>query len=152
MYYDISGATEADLRAQLNTFGPVGYDGYKGDSTTHWFIGWNWPGYGESSCQQSDVTLSYDIQVIFPRWTPPENTSPALVAKWVSYTRLLAEHEEGHVDFIMANYLSVAGAIKRATCESAEAAAQAALASLRQHDVDYDAATSHGETQGARFP
>jgi predicted secreted Zn-dependent protease len=152
VYYDISGSTENELRAQLDARGPVGYDGYKSDATTRWFIRWNWPGYGTRSCNQSAATVSYDIQVIFPRWIPPENVTPDLVAKWVNYTRVLAEHEKGHVDVVVANYQSVADAIKGATCETAEAKAQAALAPIRQHGIDYDAATNHGATQGARFP
>lgn len=152
VYYDVSGSTENELRTQLDALGPVGYDGYKGDATAEWFIRWNWPGFGSSSCQLSEATVSYEIQVIFPRWTPPENVSSDLVAKWVSYTRALAEHEKGHVDYVVANYQSVLDAIRGAACETADAAAHAALAPIRQHDIDYDATTNHGATQGARFP
>lgn len=152
VYYDISGSTTNELRAQLDALRPVGYDGYKGDATTKWFIRWNWPGYGSSSCNLSLVTVTYDIQVIFPRWTPPKKIPPDLVAKWVNYTHALADHEKKHVDYVVDNYKSVADAIKQATCKTAEAAAQAALTAIRQHDIDYDAATNHGATEGARFP
>ena len=60
-------------------------------------------------------------------------------------THIINTH--GHSDHTAGNE-----AIKAATCETAEAAATAALESLRQHDIDYDAATNHGQTQGARFP
>ncbi len=152
IYYDISGSTESELRAQLDALGPVGYDGYKGDSTTKWYIQWNWPGYRTNTCDLSAAAVSYDIQVIFPRWAPPENADPGLVAKWADYTRALAEHEKGHADFVVANYRSVTEAILAASCQTAEHAAQTALAAIRQHDLDYDAETNHGATQGARFP
>jgi predicted secreted Zn-dependent protease len=87
-----------------------------------------------------------------PRWVPPKTASPGLVAKWANYTHALAEHEKGHVDFVVANYRSVAKAIKSATCGTAETAAQAAIDPIRQHDIDYDVVTDHGATQGARFP
>jgi predicted secreted Zn-dependent protease len=152
IYYDISGSTEDELRAQLNTLGPVGYDGYKGDAATEWFIRWNWPGYGTSSCDLSAAEISYDIKVIFPRWTPNENSSPELISKWASYTKLLAEHEKGHVDSVLENFPSVVEAIKAATCETADAVGTELLGKIRQFDVDYDAATRHGATQGAIFP
>jgi predicted secreted Zn-dependent protease len=152
VYYDVAGSTENELRAQLDALGPVGYDGYKGDSTTQWIMRWSWPGYGSSSCDLSAAEVTYDIRVILPRWKSPENAGPDLVAKWTNYTRQLAEHEKGHVDFVVAHYPSIADAVKAAQCETAEVAAQAALARIRQHDVDYDAATHHGATQGARFP
>jgi predicted secreted Zn-dependent protease len=152
IYYDISGSTEAELRTQLDTLGPVGYDGYKGDATTEWFIHWNWPGYGSSSCDLSAAEISYDIKVIFPRWIPDENASPDLVAKWANYTKLLAEHEKGHVDSVLKNFPSVVDAIKGATCETADAVGTELLQQIRQLDIDYDAATQHGASQGTRFP
>ncbi|HTK03517.1 MAG TPA: DUF922 domain-containing protein [Alphaproteobacteria bacterium] len=153
VYYDISGSNENELRTQLNMLRPTDHSGYKADSVTNWFIKWNWPGYKTSGpCNLDAVTVSYDILIIFPRWKIPENTDPNLVARWEKYTQSLTEHEKGHVDFIVNNYLSVAQAIKGATCDTAEATAQAALIPLRQHDLDYDRETSHGKTQGARFP
>jgi len=100
----------------------------------------------------SAAVVTDDIQVILPRWNPPADASPALVARWNEYVHRLAEHEQGHVDFVVASLPRVEAAIRAATCDTAEAAAQAALVPIRQHDVDYDAATQHGATQGARFP
>ena len=151
-YYDIAGATEGELRAELNAKGPVGYDGYRGDATTQWFIGWTWPGYGTSFCTVSAPAVSYQITVIFPRWRAPASAPPALTAKWTDFEQALGEHERGHVDFVVTHYNSVSAAIERASCATAEAAAQDALKPIRQHDIDYDAETNHGATQGARFP
>jgi predicted secreted Zn-dependent protease len=151
-YYSIFGSSESELRAQLDAKAPLGYDGYKGDATTNWFIRWDWPGYGNSSCDLSMATVSYEIVVTFPRWTPPDGTPPDLVAKWDSFTRDLAEHEQNHVDFVVDNYLSVLDAIRHATCQTADAAATSALEPIRQLDRDYDAATNHGESEGVRFP
>jgi predicted secreted Zn-dependent protease len=152
VYYDISGSTEGELRTQLNTLGPVGYDGYKGDATTEWFIRWNWPGYGTSSCDLSAADISYDIKVIFPRWVPTKDISPDLIVKWANYTKLLAAHEKGHVDSVLENFPAIVNAIKGATCETADSVGNEFLDRIRQLDIDYDADTQHGATQGARFP
>lgn len=151
-YYSIFGSSESELRAQLNAKAPIGYDGYKGDATTNWFIRWDWPGYGNSSCDLSKATVSYEIVVTFPRWTPPNDAPPELVTKWDRFTRGLAEHEQNHVDFVVDNYLTVLDAIRNATCRTADAAATSALEPIRQLDRDYDAATNHGESEGVRFP
>ena len=151
-YYDITGSTESELRAELNSKGPVGYDGYKGDATTRWVIGWTWLGYGTSLCTLSAPTVTYQITVIFPRWKAPANAPPVLISKWTNFEQALSEHEKGHVDFVVAHYPSVTTAIEGATCATAEAAAQNALKPIRQHDLDYDAETNHGATQGAHFP
>jgi predicted secreted Zn-dependent protease len=140
------------MRQQLDSLSPVGFDGYKGDATTNWRINWGWDGYGNSSCDLTTANVTYSIEVTMPRWQAPQDASPELITKWNNYIQALAEHEKGHVDNIVANYKSVEDAIKNATCDTAEAAAQAALDPIRQYDIDYDAETNHGATQGARFP
>jgi predicted secreted Zn-dependent protease len=151
-YYDVSGTTADELRTQLNAVRPTAYDGSKGDAVTTWHIHWDWPGYGTSSCNLSAATVSYDVEVEFPHWVEPDDPDPGLVSEWTTYTRNLATHEEGHVDYVVDHYESVAEAIKGATCTTAEAAAEAALNPIRRHDLDYDADTDHGATQGAIFP
>lgn len=152
VYYDIEGKTEEELRAQLDELGPVDSSGYKGDALAEWVVSWNWPGYGTENCDLSEAEVSYTVKVVFPRWMPPEDASNNLVIKWFNYTYRLAKHEQGHVDYVVANYQIVGEAIKGATCETAEAAAQAALEPLHEFDLDYDRQTGHGATQGARFP
>ncbi len=152
IYYDISGNTENELRQQLDSLSPRGYDNFKADATTNWRINWSWTGYGNSTCDLTSAEVTYNIEVTMPRWESPQDASPELVTKWNSYIQALAEHEKGHVDFVVENYQFVETAIKNATCDTAESAAQDALLPIRQLDIDYDADTNHGATQGARFP
>ena len=152
IYYDISGNTENELRQQLDKLSPRGYDNFKGDATTNWRINWTWDGYGNSNCDLTSAEVTYSIEVTMPRWESPQDASPELITKWNNYIQALTEHEKGHVDFVVENYMSVETAIKNATCDTAESAAQAALLPIRQYDIDYDAETNHGATQGARFP
>ena len=149
-YYDVTGSTATAVRAQMYQLGPVDH-GQHEDAYTAWYINWRWPP-GPGGCDLADVTVSDTITVTFPRWTPPAAASQALVADWVRYTHALATHEEGHVDFVVATLPAVKQAIESATCATADAAGNAVLDRIRQHDLAYDAATDHGATQGARFP
>jgi predicted secreted Zn-dependent protease len=151
-YYDISGSTAEALRAQMDASGPIGDDGYRGDAITRWHIRWNWPGYNTRQCRVNQASVSYEITVLLPRWAPPDDIPFELTERWTNYINALVEHEKGHVDIVVANYLSVADAIQGATCETAEAAAQSAVDAIRQLHLSYDAETDHGATQGARFP
>jgi predicted secreted Zn-dependent protease len=152
IYYAVGGTTPAQVRARLNARAPSSPDGCRCDAFTRWRFRWSWPGYGGAGCQLRRAVVSLHIDVVFPRWTHPRTASAGLAAAWARYARALARHEQGHVDYAVARYPAVVRAIKRATCRSADAAAQAQLALIRKHDVAYDAATQHGATQGARFP
>jgi predicted secreted Zn-dependent protease len=152
IYYDVGGSTESEIRDQLNVSAPVGKDGFRGDALTTWDIRWTWDGYGNDSCDLNSVKVTYDIRVQFPRWTPSADVSQKLRTKWNSYIAALTAHEKGHVDNVVANFPNVVNAIRRGTCSTADARAQDILTAIRQNDLDYDARTNHGATQGAIFP
>jgi predicted secreted Zn-dependent protease len=99
-----------------------------------------------------EATVSYDITVTFPRWAPPADATPELVAKWNGYLYALGLHEIGHVNNVISHSPEMVAVIKGGTCLSAEDAAQAVLRQMRQFDSQYDYNTDHGRTQGARFP
>ncbi|WP_174293281.1 DUF922 domain-containing protein, partial [Sphingomonas bacterium] len=73
-------------------------------------------------------------------------------AAWRRYAAALDEHEAGHVRYAWQHRGDVLAAIRGATCATAEAAGQAALADIVAHDLAYDRETQHGLTQGAVFP
>ncbi|HEY4722749.1 MAG TPA: DUF922 domain-containing protein [Anaerolineae bacterium] len=152
VYYDVSGSTENELRDQLDALGPVGFDGYKGDSTTRWYITWHWPTHQDGSCQMDQTVVSYEIKVIFPRWKLTAGVSAQLVARWEQYTAALIEHEKGHVGLVVLNVPKVAEAVKGAQCEAANAVGEMMLAEIHKQEGEYDAITNHGAAQGARFP
>lgn len=152
VYYEIEGSNESDLRAQMDELGPVDYSGFKSDAATEWYVSWDWPGFRSDNCSLDEAVVSYEVKIIFPRWTPTEDAPNNLIVKWFNYTYKLAKHEKSHADYLVANYQSVLDAIKGATCETADAVAEAALEPLRAFDLEYDRQTGHGATQGARFP
>ena len=153
VFYEISGSTADELREQMNQKGPVdSASRLRYDARTNWYVSWTWPGYGESQCDLSQASVSYDIKVTAPHWEPAPDADPDLVDRWNNYMNSLAVHEQGHVDNIVNNYLQVRDAIRDATCATAEQAAQEVLDQFRQFDTDYDLETVHGKTQGAVFP
>jgi predicted secreted Zn-dependent protease len=151
-YYAVGGVTEAQIRARLDANAPASPDGFEGDAYTSWHYHWSWPGYGSSACNLAQAVVTVTVDVHFPRWTHPKAASAAVAAAWNRYATALAVHESGHANYARARYPFVVRAIRRATCRTADAAAQAQLALIRKHDVAYDAGTNHGATQGARFP
>jgi predicted secreted Zn-dependent protease len=146
-FYDVSGSTESEIRAQLSARGPGGYDAY-----TKWSVRWSWPGQGTAACRLQDAGVSYEITVTFPRWAPTEQATPDLVKKWNGYLYALALHENGHVNNVVSHYPVIVAAITGSTCLSAASAAQTVLQQMREYDIQYDKNTDHGRTQGARFP
>ena len=151
-YYDITGTTAAALRASMDAQGPVDSSGRRNDAFTTWNIDWTWPLNPDSSCILSGATINTTITVTFPRWLPPPGAPGSVVERWNTYESALVTHESGHVSFIVATAADVLAAIMGASCATAEAAAQAVVTRIRQHDLDYDEETNHGATQGARFP
>ncbi len=151
IYYDVLGDTAQALRAELDARGPVGRDGKRWDAVCNWDYWWSWPGT-ESGCDLAAVSVTYRVQVTFPRWTPPAGASPDLMASWAAFVQALAEHELGHVDRAIAGVEWIAEAIRGADCGTANAAAHEAVARVQAENDAYDAATDHGAGQGARFP
>ncbi len=132
LYYDITGSTAEELRAQMDIQGAIDPQGHRWDAFTQWFFRWNWPGYGTRSCQLNRAVVSYKIEVKFPRWIESVPTLPRVAADWENFVHALAQHEKGHVDIILRNHQLVADAVKSARWDTAEPAAQAALARLQQ--------------------
>ncbi|MGK3990823.1 DUF922 domain-containing protein [Sorangium sp. So ce136] len=100
------------------------------------------------------ATRPLDVVLVLPRWRPPPNAAPALVATWEAELRALVAHEEGHRDLAIAAGAAVAEALETtppaASAEALDEAmmtrAEAALAAARERA--YDQATAHG----ARWP
>jgi predicted secreted Zn-dependent protease len=161
VYYEIHGATPGDLRDQMNRLGPADSTGRRFDGRTDWYIDWHYS-YNGTNTGCKIATTEVDVKVTFtlPHWAPPNNISPGLVEKWDKYMVALQSHEDGHKN----NALSSGQAILRAfkalppypDCDEVKqnisATGQRIIKQANQNDLDYDAQTKHGATQGATFP
>lgn len=151
-WYDIQGSTSAELRQQVDTYGPVDDNGERWEAMTYWEISWNWPGYGSADCNLSQATVSYENTVILPRWNPPPEAAPQLIERWNAYLPALARHEQNHVEIVLAHYQEVLSAIQSADCLTADSAARAAFEEIRRLQNEYDDASQHGANEGIYFP
>ncbi|MFT3713929.1 MAG: DUF922 domain-containing protein [Archangium sp.] len=159
-WYDIEGDSEADLRAEMDAKGPD-TDGERHDAYTRWHVTWRFPFVrGEDGCATGPVTTDVRVVVTLPRWLGYADEQEPLMRRWRRYLEALKTHEGGHRDtgFRAASEISekLAELPPQPNCDEAEEVANAAamkiLESYRKTDVDYDAETRHGATQGAVFP
>jgi predicted secreted Zn-dependent protease len=161
-YYDVSGADAREVRASLNRSGPISStDNKRYDATARWWVSWKYQYKRTSSqCGIASVTTDVKVTITFPRLKTDASTPEALKMAFATYTEKLMLHEEGHVQ----NGIDIAKRIEAAirvmppepTCEALGQAANklgnALIKEANQADIDYDARTRHGATQGARFP
>ena len=153
-YYDVEGRDAGSLLASANARSGGGFHGAGSWYLSYQFRARSVPG----GCGVGDLTTKLDLKVRLPRWSPPPDAAPGLVAGWQRYLSALSVHEAGHLqtgrDFETAFKRAAAG-VTAADCGSVGAALRARFDSLleqaRQRDRDYDAQTNHGATQGAVF-
>jgi predicted secreted Zn-dependent protease len=126
--YDITGSTQPELVAAMKALTPKSPDWYGVDA----HFSWTW----DASCTPSSLNVTLDYQKpFFPRWTPPGNASPGLIAKWQNYIQIQAVRAQMEVDYINQHYLEVKTAILNAmkqdpSCSTANAAGQQAIDTL----------------------
>ena len=160
VHYDVSGASAQEIRAEMDRLGPIDErTKRRSDATTRWYVKWTYRyrNVGQD-CAIARVSVTVDVTITMPRLKPG---SPADLARTFSeFTDKLREHEEGHAQ----NGIDIGSRIEAAirdikpypTCEELGRAANALgdrlVKEANQNDVEYDARTQHGRTQGARFP
>lgn len=49
-------------------------------------------------CSIKNATVTLTAQILLPRWTPPADAEPGLVAEWERFIGALETHEAGHKD------------------------------------------------------
>jgi predicted secreted Zn-dependent protease len=161
VYYEINGATPGDLRAQMNQFGPTDSNGRRFDGRTDWYINWHYAYEASSSdCKIANAEVDVKITFTLPHWNQPGNISPALVEKWNKYMAALQKHEDGHKDNAVSSGQEILQAFKALPAypdcdqvkQNVSATGQRIIKQANQKDLDYDAQTKHGATQGATFP
>ena len=159
-YYDVHGDTLQDAGQWMNQHGPVGKDGRRFHGYTEWAVRWRYQLQpGRSACTVKSVETDLSVTMQLPQWHRPEGVSPTRAREWDRYMAALRAHEDGHADIGVA----VADAIKRelpamrsaSGCpDLAKKLDRTAMAIVDEHkarELEYDASTRHGATQGARL-
>jgi predicted secreted Zn-dependent protease len=160
-YYEITGTTANDLRAQMDRLGPVSRFNSRHDGYTDWYVNWSYPySTTNSSCTAGPIGVKVTITFIFPKWEAPSETPKGLVEDWTNYLNALQTHEHGHKAVAIEAGREILRSLKALpayrSCEELEQAAditgQQILIGFRQKENDYDRDTAHGITQGVQFP
>jgi predicted secreted Zn-dependent protease len=161
-YYPIVGATMEALRSQMSQKGPTDrLSGEHFDANTDWTVQWNYRfvrhgGLCSIGVAHTDVTITFTL----PKWKVPVKVDRSLVREWNRYMGSLQIHEDGHRDHGIAAGGDVLQALRllpaysscQQLADAANSAARAAIKYYNKKDIEYDAMTQHGSTQGAVFP
>jgi predicted secreted Zn-dependent protease len=161
-YYDVDGATAQEIRTDLNRRGPIdGTEHRRFDAVTHWQVRWRYT-YKDvgGGCGITTVSTNADITYAFPRLLPRNSAPAALRQAFAGYLENLLVHEKGHARVGIDIATRIEAGIRRLpaapTCTALSDAAndlgQSLIKEANRLDIDYDAQTQHGKTQGARFP
>lgn len=150
LWVDLAGRTRAELLLDCATHCPKEDQGLSVPSLTTWKVDWTWDRAGEP-CRVVDPTVHVDVTVALPRWRPPFDADPALVAEWRLYVQALARHEQGHVDLVYAAAGISEARLAAGGCGGARQVAREMLAELRERQAAFDSFTHHGRNQGPSF-
>lgn len=159
--YRVRGSTLAELHESMapQRFRDPG--GMAWDAYTSWEVRWSYPLVRETdSCSLGEAQVRVDLRIQLPRWDPPAEADPDLIALWDGYLRALEAHEEGHAQLALAAACEVQQVLHslgpQPDCERMELAADRATQAVidRYHDLEvrYDLETDHGAADGAVLP
>jgi predicted secreted Zn-dependent protease len=160
-YYEICGCNEKDVQCELKQKCIIWPDGKKYDSVTSWKVKWD---YGHNRTPQACSTNSFivTVEVVFhlPKLVRTGNSPKPLLEKWDTYIDNLIKHEYGHRDRVVEAATEITRAVKELpparTCaeldREVQALSQERMQKLDEEQEEYDAASKHGQKQGAIFP
>jgi len=152
-YYPVDGGDAMAVRRAIDAARPTdAHDGRRVDALSSWDLRWSWPRTRHGGCDLAAATIRYRATVRMPQLAATARLTAAERADWDRYAAALARHEAGHVRYTYRHRGDILAAIRRATCRTADAAAQAALAGLDAYQIAHDRETAHGTKDGASFP
>jgi predicted secreted Zn-dependent protease len=161
-HYDVSGTSPLELRKALNQVGPVDKtEGRRFDAVTNWFVNWRYTYQNTGQgCAIASATTDVKVNIIMPRLKADGATPPAMRQAFDTYTSNLLVHEKGHgkigIDIARRIEDGIAKLPAEPNCDRmgqvANQLGQALIKEANKQDIEYDAKTDHGATQGARYP
>ena len=162
VHYEVDGATAQAIRAELSRLGPIGrIEKRRFDAHTLWNVKWTYRfrNVGQE-CAVARVTVSIDITMTVPRLKPNGPRPDEVTRAFEEFAKALLAHEEGHAENGIEAARRIEAAIRdmqpKPTCDALGRAANALgddlIKEANRKDLDYDASTQHGRSQGARFP
>jgi len=166
IHYEVYGETTAALLTSLKRERSHAVPGGEHDGYTRWHMTWQF--FLDSlddlddldgECRLTGTWTRLSTQVYLPHWSMPSDPAPGLVDKWSRYISALAAHEEGHIqiarDAEAAVRLAASEVPPARSCSTLrkqlESTARQTIEEFKKREREYDRATNHGSTRGARF-
>ena len=157
-YYDVHGRTLAELRADMRRLGPkVADSSFVGETRSPMRWTWKTESSGATSCSIKDARVTVTAEILLPRWTPPADAEPGLVAEWERFMGALEAHEAGHKDIAAKAAHDIAEQLRGLStlCSQintrASDLAREIIEKGNGQQKAYDAQTRHGLMQGTAF-
>lgn len=159
-YYDVEGATAAEIARSLRENAPVQLGGSRPWGRYQWSLRWRyWYGERNRRCRVTRVRIELTATRTLPRWTPPEGADTTLVRQWNDFQTALRVHENGHRDYsilaareIRRELLRIEGPTCMAIDPEVRRTAREIFRRYRAQDDTYDRETRGGRTQGVVWP
>lgn len=161
-FYDITGQSADQMRADLDKNSPVLTAGERYDAGTDWWVTWRYD-YDTSNhdCLATNVRVSLDLTFHYPKWERPRDADTGLTRTWHQYMDRLRDHEQGHARIASSGAHRLLTALSKepfrdVECETLEgrldAIGYSLIEEITTQQEQYDHATRHGATHGAVFP
>ena len=158
-YYDISGATAAELAQAMREQRPKSGSGWV-VATTTWDARLDYRRRKEVyGCRANRVTLKLRFTIALPRWQPPAEASAELMIEWYAFLAAVRAHEERHKEITIAQARELIEALEKVRASSCDGLHSTVLLA-RQRFIDvagelnaeYDLRTDHGGREGVEWP
>lgn len=160
LFYDIAGRNTEELQRQMRDNGTKWHDGVVYSAQTTWDIHYSYDvAYVNGRYGVKSADTRVDITYHLPRMVAA-GADRELSAVWEKYLGCLERHEFGHKDLAVktASEINEILASMPTYANEGELAqeitrrAEEKFKRLKEIQVEYDAETRHGETQGAILP
>lgn len=160
-YYDVAGSTPQELRADLDRHGPFDQQGRRFDGFTRWYVRWRYTYASDPQrCAIESVSTTVDIAITLPRLASDTSASASLQQSFSTYVEKLHAHENGHAQIAIDIGKRIEDGIRALPPETgcdrlgqiANDLGYSLIREANQQEIDYDARTQHGRTQGVQFP
>lgn len=159
-FYDVQGTSAREILKSLNDRGPVGKDGVRYHAYTSWHVRWTYRFASKGKlCEIQSLETEPSGVMTLPKWDNADRASTNLRQEWQRYSAALRVHEDGHYKLGVSAAKDIKQRLSRLTSaagckalqEEIDSKASAVIAEFLAKELEYDATSKHGSTQGARF-
>jgi predicted secreted Zn-dependent protease len=157
-YYTAYAQPNRSLSSVVKEASPLRENGKTMDGYTHWHVNWRfwWHESADGRCRMTNVTTDLTATITLPRIV---NATTAQETQFNRFVAALRTHELGHYENGRHATMKIDSEIlalpEMASCKTLGATANdlgnSILKEYNAMDVQYDAATDHGRTQGANL-